>query len=297
LREVGAISPDSGGEGKKSRSKVAIIVNIQLFRCEYATHQDMAKAQPWWIFRMANLHESAQCRLDLTTGSQAPNDTSAIDACLSAVDTALRTLFSPARSSVSAPVPNSCNGTHDAHAEQDLPGMTAAECRHAAGLMRVNHVGEICAQALYSAQALGTKNNHLKRQFRQAAAEELNHLAWTEQRIKALGGRISLLNPVWYAGAFALGLLASRKGDATSLGFLQETEIQVAEHLRSHMQENGVALPLHDKLSRAVVAQMCSDEEEHALAAAASGAIPMPLVVSRAMKLMALLMTTTAYKI
>jgi ubiquinone biosynthesis monooxygenase Coq7 len=176
--------------------------------------------------------------------------------------------------------------------------MTASECRHAAGLMRVNHVGEVCAQALYSAQALGTKSAHLKQQFRQAASEELDHLAWTEERIKALGGHTSLLNLAWYAGAFALGLLASRLGDAVSLGFLQETETQVAAHLRSHLQEDGAGgLPVNDVQSRAIAAQMCADEERHALWAAESGATRLPKPVSLTMKAMAKLMTTTAYKI
>jgi 3-demethoxyubiquinol 3-hydroxylase len=302
LREVVGISPDSGSEGKKTRCKVAIILNIQLFRCEYATHQGLVKALRWRSFGMTNLYQSVQ------QGQSAEQEASKVwatkmspvDAWVGAADTALRTLFAPTRSNAATPMPPSISSfelDHTSANQQAVPVMTASERRHAAGLMRVNHVGEVCAQALYSAQALGTGNAHLKQQFRNAAAEELDHLAWTEERIKSLGGRTSLLNPAWYAGAFALGLVASRLGDAVSLGFLQETETQVAAHLRSHLQEDGAGLPINDVQSRAIAAQMCSDEERHALWAAESGAARLPKPVSLAMKGMAKLMTTTAYKI
>jgi 3-demethoxyubiquinol 3-hydroxylase len=302
LREVVGISPDSGSEGKKTRSKVAIIRNIQLFRCEFATHLGFAKALRWRLLNMTNLYQSVQ--RGPTVAQEAAKafmgKTSSVDDWVAAADTALRTLFAPARASAPAPIPVSIRSfvTDDSYTQKPPPVMTASERRHAAGLMRVNHVGEVCAQALYSAQALGTSNAHLKQQFRQAAAEELDHLAWTEQRIKSLGGRTSLLNPAWYVGAFALGLMASRSGDAVSLGFLQETETQVADHLRSHLQEDGAGgLPVNDVQSRAIAAQMCSDEERHALWAAESGAAQLPKPVSLAMKGMAKLMTTTAYKI
>jgi 3-demethoxyubiquinol 3-hydroxylase len=301
LREVVGISPDSESEGKKTRCKVAIIWNIQLFRCEYATYQRLARALRWRLLGMTNLYQSVQQGQSVVQGVSKVTLTkmNSVDAWVAAVDTALRTLFAPARSSAATPMPAALSDTPRdvVQAEQKLPVMTASERRHAARLMRVNHVGEVCAQALYSAQALGTGNAHLKQQFRQAAAEEMDHLAWTEERIKALGGRTSMLNPAWYAGAFALGLLASRMGDAVSLGFLQETETQVANHLRSHLQEDSAGLPTHDAQSRAIAAQMCADEERHAAWAAASGATRLPASVGRAMRGMAQLMTTTAYKI
>jgi ubiquinone biosynthesis monooxygenase Coq7 len=124
-----------------------------------------------------------------------------------------------------------------------------AERRHAGALMRVNHVGEVCAQALYSAQALATADPALRRQFERAAGEETDHLAWTAERLAELGARQSLLNPLWYAGAFGIGLLAARAGDATSLGFLIETERQVERHLEGHLER----LPAGDQESRAIV--------------------------------------------
>ena len=136
--------------------------------------------------------------------------------------------------------------------------------------MRVNHVGEVCAQALYASQAWGTKDPVLKAQFDAAAREETDHLAWTEQRLRELGGRTSLLNPLWYAGAFGFGLLAARAGDRVSLGFVVETERQVEDHLNSHMDR----LPAGDQRSRAIVAQMRDDEIEHADAALKAGGPP-----------------------
>jgi len=171
------------------------------------------------------------------------------------------------------------------------PQLDDAERRHAGALMRVDHVGEVCAQALYSAQALTTSDPDLRRQFERAAGEETDHLAWTAERLGELGARPSLLNPLWYAGAFAIGLAAGRAGDATSLGFLVETERQVERHLDSHLER----LPVGDLASRAIVAQMRDDEAGHALAAENAGARRMPAPVRWAMRSAAKVMTTTAY--
>ena len=166
-----------------------------------------------------------------------------------------------------------------------------AERRQAGALMRVNHVGEICAQALYSAQALATSDPVLRRQFEQAADEETDHLAWTAERLTELGARPSLLNPLWYAGAFGIGLLAARAGDARSLGFLVETERQVERHLDGHLDR----LPAGDLESRAIVAQMKDDEAAHALAAEQAGASRLPAPIRWSMRAAAKVMTTTAH--
>ena len=163
----------------------------------------------------------------------------------------------------------------------------------AAALMRVNHVGEVCAQALYDGQAAGTRNPVLRETFLCAAQEEIDHLAWTRERIAELGGRPSLLNPVWYAGAFGLGLMASRAGDGVSLGFMAETERQVERHLDSHLER----LPADDARSRAVVAQMKDDEAAHARTAEALGGAGLPAPLRAAMRLAARVMTTTAHRI
>ena len=161
----------------------------------------------------------------------------------------------------------------------------------AAGLMRVNHVGEVCAQALYSAQALTTRDLTLKAQFEHAAREETDHLAWTQGRLDELGARPSLLNPLWFAGAFGLGLAAGRLGDRISLGFLVETERQVEAHLQSHLE----LLPAGDHASRAIVAQMKLDEAAHAAQALQAGGVQLPLPVRGLMKAAARVMTRTAY--
>ena len=167
------------------------------------------------------------------------------------------------------------------------------ERRHSAGLMRVNHVGEVCAQALYEAQARFARNPLTQAQLRHAGEEELDHLAWTAARLTELGSRPSLLNPLWYAGSFALGAIAARMGDARSLGFVVETERQVEAHLNSHLSE----LPASDLRSRAIVAQMRDDEASHGASAQAMGAADLPLPVRTAMRGMAKLMTGTAYYI
>jgi ubiquinone biosynthesis monooxygenase Coq7 len=157
--------------------------------------------------------------------------------------------------------------------------------------MRVNHVGEVCAQALYQAQALTARTAELREQMRQAAQEELDHLVWTQQRLTQLQGRPSLLNPLWYAGAFAIGLAAGRAGDAVSLGFVVETERQVEEHLAGHLDR----LPVEDTASRAIVEQMREDEARHGMQARAAGAANLPAPVQLVMRAAAKVMTTTAH--
>ncbi len=159
--------------------------------------------------------------------------------------------------------------------------------------MRVNHVGEVCAQALYQAQALTARTPELRVQLAAAAREETDHLAWAAQRLQELGDRPSLLNPLWYAGAFALGLVAGRAGDAWSLAFVVETERQVEEHLGGHLSR----LPERDAVSRAIVAQMKADEAQHGRAAQQAGAAALPAPLRLAMRLAAKVMTTTAHRV
>jgi ubiquinone biosynthesis monooxygenase Coq7 len=174
------------------------------------------------------------------------------------------------------------------------PGvLTPLEMKHAAGLMRVNHVGEICAQALYQAQKLTARSETLRRGFERAAREEEDHLAWTAERLTQLDSRPSLLNPLWYTGALAIGLLAGRLGDKISLGFMAETERQVEQHLDGHLD----TLPANDIASRTIVEQMRDDEAEHARAASAAGAVDLPLPVRSLMRAASRVMTRTAYYI
>ncbi|MBK7473777.1 MAG: 2-polyprenyl-3-methyl-6-methoxy-1,4-benzoquinone monooxygenase [Betaproteobacteria bacterium] len=167
------------------------------------------------------------------------------------------------------------------------------EKAHAAGLMRVNHSGEICAQALYSGQAMTASNPALKGELDQAAREETEHLAWTERRLEELGARTSLLNPLWYAGSFAMGAVAGLAGDRWNLGFLSETERQVEQHLGGHLD----TLPQGDARSRAIVSQMRTDEGRHAQMAEDRGAARLPLPIRAVMRMTAKVMTTTAYRV
>ncbi len=169
--------------------------------------------------------------------------------------------------------------------------LAASEQRLSGALMRVNHVGEVCAQALYSAQGLTTRDPALRAQFAHAARDETDHLAWTERRLDELNAHTSLLNPIWYAGAFAIGLLAGRIGDAISLGFVVETERQVEAHLADHLKR----LPESDLASRAIVLQMQADEAAHAASAESAGATPLPAPARWAMRLAARVMTSTAH--
>lgn len=205
-----------------------------------------------------------------------------MDALLTAADNALRTLFAKPRANEASPA-------------QGLPeaALDPAEKALAGALMRVNHVGEVCAQALYTAQASVTRDAALRDHLWAAAREETDHLAWTQQRLDALGARPSLLNPLWFAGAFALGIVAAKISDKASLGFVAETENQVAAHLSSHLER----LPAQDQASRAVVARMKQDEERHANQARNAGALVLPLPVQALMKVAAKVMTTTAHRI
>jgi ubiquinone biosynthesis monooxygenase Coq7 len=175
----------------------------------------------------------------------------------------------------------------------DESELTTEEKKHAAGLMRVNHVGEVCAQALYQSQKLHAKSDDLKNKLEHAAIEEEDHLAWCERRLEELNSRPSLLNPVWYAGSFVLGSIAGLAGDKISLGFVAETEKQVEHHLDDHLKE----LPSNDHRSRAIVAQMRADEIAHGQMAMQEGGIELPSVIQKVMKTMAKAMTVTAYRI
>jgi ubiquinone biosynthesis monooxygenase Coq7 len=205
-----------------------------------------------------------------------------LDELIVGVDKALRVISGVA----TATRPNP--GAHAADCTLD-----AAEQRHSAGLMRVNHVGEVCAQALYDAQARFARSDAMRAQFAQAGREEEDHLAWTAERLAELGSQPSLLNPLWYAGAYAMGSVAALLGDARSLGFVVETERQVEAHLDSHL----VALPAQDAKSRAIVEQMRADEAAHGAAARALGALEAPPPVKAAMAAMAKVMTSTAYRV
>jgi 3-demethoxyubiquinol 3-hydroxylase len=169
--------------------------------------------------------------------------------------------------------------------------LDSAERRHSAGLMRVNHVGEVCAQALYESQGRFAKNEALRQQFVHAGREEEDHLAWTAERLHELGSRTSILNPLWYVGAYSIGVVVAHMGDAQSLGFVVETERQVEEHLAGHLDR----LPVLDQKSRAIVEQMRADEREHGAKAQSMGAVETPLRVQQAMQAMARIMTVTAY--
>ena len=213
----------------------------------------------------------------------AESPSSPVDQLIAAADRALRTLAAPPAASRPSPACGIC----------EAEPLTENEAREAVALMRVNHVGEVCAQALYDAQALAARSPELRAMFEQAAREEADHLAWTEERIRGLGGRTSLLNPLWYGGAFAIGLAAARIGDRASLGFMAETERQVEQHLQGHLDR----LPERDAPSRAIVAQMKEDEVRHADAATALGGAELPLPVRMAMRLAARVMTRTAHYI
>ena len=206
-----------------------------------------------------------------------------MDALLTTADRALRTVFTH----------HHANRANPASGIADV-SLSDAEKREASALMRVNHVGEVCAQALYNAQALATKNEGLRRHLQAACDEETDHLAWTEERLKELGGRTSLLNPLWYAGAFSIGFVAAKLGgDAMSLGFVVETEKQVEAHLQSHMQR----LPENDQASRAIVAQMKADEMRHAQEALAAGAVELPAPIKGLMRVAAGVMTAVSHRV
>ena len=205
-----------------------------------------------------------------------------MDHLIIAFDKALRTLFLPATSMRAHP---------DAHIVESK--LSDEERKHAAGLMRVNHSGEICAQALYQGQAATARDPAAKKALEQAAREEEEHLAWTAQRLHELGSHTSILNPVWYISSLTIGIVASVVGDKWNLGFLEETEKQVSQHLQSHLQK----LPFQDAKSRAIVEEMYADEMQHAQTAHALGAAELPAPIKTAMQFSARIMTTLSYHI
>lgn len=207
------------------------------------------------------------------------------DRLLSRIDNALRTLSGAVHAARPNPAGPPGLGVGDE--------LSDADRRLAGSLMRVNHVGEVCAQALYQAQALTARTPELRAQMDRASREEGDHLAWTRERLQELGDRTSLLNPLWYAGAFGIGLVAGRLGDAVSLGFVVETERQVEEHLAGHLSR----LPAHDERSRAIVEAMKDDERRHADEALGAGGMALPAPVRWLMRGAARVMTTTAHRI
>lgn len=205
-----------------------------------------------------------------------------IDKLITTFDNGLRTVLVTAHASRTRP---------DAHLEENT--LTDAQKNEAAALMRINHVGEVCAQALYSGQAFTSRNPQIVQAMQHAADEETDHLAWCESRIHELGGRKSLLNPLWYTGSFAIGAVAGAIGDKWNLGFLAETEQQVGAHLAGHLQK----LSADDTKTRKIIEQMHTDETAHALEAKRLGAADLPQPVKAGMKLASKIMTTTAYYI
>lgn len=204
-----------------------------------------------------------------------------LDRLLASANNALRTVAAPAGN---AARPYPAKGV----AEQEL---TDTERRHAAGLMRVNHAGEVAAQALYQGHAAVARDHDVESHIKQAAAEEFDHLAWCERRLTELGETPSRLSPLWYAGSFLIGAASGALGDRWSLGFIAETEKQVCEHLDSHLE----GLPENDARSRAVVSRMRAEEEEHGDHAQEAGAAELPLPIRRLMRLTARVMTRSAY--
>ncbi len=208
------------------------------------------------------------------------------DALILQFDKALRTVFAKA-------------GSRRPYPDAGLPDteLSAADKHHAAGLMRVNHSGEVCAQALYAGQALTARNPEAQRALLEAADEETEHLAWCEKRLDELGSHKSFLNPLWYGGSFTLGALVGALGDKWNLGFLAETERQVEGHLDSHLIGQSGSLPEQDAKSRAIVEQMKIDEAKHADTALAHGGAPLPAPVRGAMQATAKILTHIAYRI
>ena len=208
---------------------------------------------------------------------------SPIDRFIMEFDTALRSVVGGANAQRSTPGANLGGNS----------GLNAPERKHAAGLMRVNHVGEVCAQALYQSQKLVARNPEIQGMLDHSGQEEMDHLAWCETRLQELGSHTSYLNPLWYAGSFAIGLAAGLAGDKWSLGFVAETEKQVENHLESHLEK----LPKDDQRSRAIVDQMRIDEIAHGQAAKNAGGVDLPEPIQQIMQVISKVMTTTAYKI
>lgn len=208
----------------------------------------------------------------------------AIDTLIAEIDKGLRTLL---------PLQKRAHARYSPAIHIEDSPLSAQDKKKVAGLMRVNHAGEVCAQALYQGQALTAQLTHVKKQMADAAAEETDHLAWCEERLNELDSKPSLLNPLWYTGSILLGALAGIAGDKISLGFVAETERQVSAHLKKHLQQ----LPIHDKKSQAILQRMQEDEEQHASAAVESGAIELPFVIKQMMGVVSKLMTKSSYYI
>lgn len=208
--------------------------------------------------------------------------TSLVDRIVSAVDVALR--------SVCVPEHRHTNRVNPAEGLPEIR-MTRQEQQHVAGLMRINHAGEVCAQALYQGQALTAKLPQIQSQMEHAALEEVDHLAWCESRLQELNSTTGIFNPCWYGGAFTIGLIAGFIGDQWSLGFVAETERQVTEHLKKHLNH----LPAQDEKTRAILHQMQLDETQHAEQAQNAGAVELPFLIKQGMRLASKLMTKTSY--
>ena len=204
-----------------------------------------------------------------------------IDNLLTAFDQGLRVLM------------NNTPAASRQNPAKEMPetNLSTYERKHSISLLRVDHAGEICAQALYQGQALGARESSIIDKLKQAAKEENDHLKWCHERISELQGRVSYLNPLWYGGAFSLGLIAGAIGDRWSLGFLAETEWQVVEHLNNHLQEVSV----DDKKSQAILRTLRDDEQHHATVAEQIGAHELPYPIKLLMRVMSKVMTTTAY--
>lgn len=207
---------------------------------------------------------------------------SLIDTLITEIDNALRTLHPPTNRVPARQSP--------AKQIAELP-LSPYQKKHSAGLMRVNHSGEVCAQALYQGQALTANLSHIKKQMAAAAAEEVDHLAWCEERLSELGSIPSVFNPVWYVGSLFLGAFAGLAGDTISLGFVAETERQVTAHLIKHLKK----LPSEDKKTKAILELMQADEEHHAIVAEESGAIELPIIIKLLMKAVSKVMTKSSY--
>jgi ubiquinone biosynthesis monooxygenase Coq7 len=206
---------------------------------------------------------------------------SLLDRFITEFDVALRSLAGGAQARRAMP------------SAENAATLDSAERAHAAGLMRVNHVGEVCAQALYQSQKILARSPETRAMLDHAAQEEMDHMAWCEERLSELGSHTSYLNPIWYAGSFGIGLLAGLAGDRWSLGFVAETEKQVEKHLNSHLE----TLPLADTRSRAIVDQMRRDEIDHGQSAWDAGGKPLPQTIKNAMEAVSKVMTTAAYKV
>ena len=222
-----------------------------------------------------------------------PITQSPIDRLIGEFDTALRAIAGGANYSRPVPKANTQKGLNEEQVLTSDLDLSPQDRTHVAGLMRVNHVGEVCAQALYQSQKILAKTPETRALLDQAAKEEMDHMAWCEERLKELDSRPSLLNPLWYAGAFGIGLVAGLAGDRWSLGFVAETEKQVERHLDDHLEK----LPEADLRSRAIVEQMRMDEIEHGASAMAAGGQELPRPIQTLMAGISKIMTTTAYKI